>query len=76
MISLEVVSLFSNVPISETIRHIGEYIRDNEISIRIPMDKLNHLNFMYTKNVQFQLVVTTPAVGRGGNRVTTETIVC
>lgn len=54
MLSLNVISLFANVPISETISYICEHICDNGTSLEIPLDELKQLLFVCIKSVQFE----------------------
>nr|CAH8870044.1 unnamed protein product [Trichobilharzia regenti] len=53
MISLDVVSLFTNVPLTETICHICELIHSEGVNIGIPTDYLKELLLRCTLNVQF-----------------------
>ena len=53
MFSLDVVSLFTNVPLIETIEYICQHIQECNISIPIPLVKLKELLLRCTFNVQF-----------------------
>ena len=53
MFSLDVQSLFTNIPLMETIDYICEVIRENNIPLSIPLDKLKELLLRCTLNVQF-----------------------
>ena len=54
MFSLDVSSLFTNVPLKETIEFLGEFIEQNSIDVGIPVDDLKSLLFKCTENVQFK----------------------
>jgi hypothetical protein len=53
MYSLDVVSLFTNVPLRETIDYICEFIEQSGKDIRIPVTDLRTLLLLCTQNVQF-----------------------
>ncbi|CAH8463563.1 unnamed protein product [Schistosoma turkestanicum] len=53
MISLDVVSLFTNVPLLETIDFICEQIKEKQINIGLPKDCLKELFLRRTMNVHF-----------------------
>ncbi|CAI2738781.1 unnamed protein product [Dicrocoelium dendriticum] len=53
MCSLDVASLFTNVPLFETINYICDYIDQNQISIGIPTVGLKELLLRCTFNIQF-----------------------
>ncbi|CAH8857906.1 unnamed protein product [Trichobilharzia szidati] len=53
MLSLDVESLFTNVPLTETICFICKYIEDNKLNIGIPTTDLKELLLRCTLNVQF-----------------------
>lgn len=55
MASLDVVSLFTDIPVTDTSSQIFQYIQDNSIPLEIPLDELKQSLFLRTKNVQFQL---------------------
>ena len=54
MFSLDVSSLFTNVPLRETIDFICDHIRMNSIDICIPPDDLQQLLLFCTYNIQFK----------------------
>ncbi|CAH8435813.1 unnamed protein product [Dicrocoelium dendriticum] len=54
MFSLDVVSLFTNVPLEETIDYLCEFILLRNINVGIPLDRLRQLLLMCTRNIQFQ----------------------
>ncbi|VDP86425.1 unnamed protein product [Echinostoma caproni] len=54
MFLLDVTSLFTNVPICETIGYLCTYIENNGIDVGLPTDDLKELLFFYTHNVQFK----------------------
>ncbi|CAI2736298.1 unnamed protein product [Schistosoma spindalis] len=53
MISLDVVSLFTNVPLMETIEFICKQISEKQINIGLPEDSLKELLLRCTLNVHF-----------------------
>ena len=53
MLSLDVSSLFTNVPLDETIEYLCEYIEKNDKQIGLPIPDLKQLLYFCTKNVQF-----------------------
>ena len=54
MVSFNVTSLFTNVPLEETIEIILKGIYDNKkITTDIPKQQMKELLILYTKNVQF-----------------------
>ncbi|CAH8544682.1 unnamed protein product [Dicrocoelium dendriticum] len=53
MCSLDVTSLFTNVPLVETINYICEYVDANHINVGIPTVMLKELLLRCTFNVQF-----------------------
>ncbi|CAH8493014.1 unnamed protein product [Dicrocoelium dendriticum] len=54
MFSLDVTSLFTNVPLEETIDYLCEFIQLHNFNIGIPNDCLRQLILACTKNIQFQ----------------------
>lgn len=54
MCSLDVSSLFTNVPLFETVDFICDYIIDNNITIPIPTSALKELLLRCTFNIQFK----------------------
>ena len=54
LFSLDVTSLFTNVPLKETIEFLCAYIQNNDIDIGIPIDDLKILLYKCIQNVQFQ----------------------
>ncbi|MGL4482492.1 MAG: reverse transcriptase domain-containing protein [Lactococcus garvieae] len=54
MLSLDVQSLFTNVPLEETIDYLCGYIRNKECQIGLPEERLKQLLLICTKNIQFQ----------------------
>ena len=54
MFSLDVTSLFTNVPLYETIDYLCDSIHDTQINIGLPVDELRRLLLMCTENVQFK----------------------
>ena len=54
LFSLDVTSLFTNVPLKETIEYLCAFIQDNDIDVEIPVDDLKILPYKCTQNVQFQ----------------------
>lgn len=54
MSSLDIQSLFTNVPLDETIKFVCEYISTNDIPLPIPVSELDNLLRLCTSNVQFQ----------------------
>ena len=56
MVSFDVVSLFTNVPLEETISIILEIIYDkNEINTNVPKKEMKELLYLCTKNAHFTL---------------------
>ena len=53
LFSLDVSSLFTSVPLTETIAYLCQYIEDNQLDIGIPSDDLKELLLACTYNVQF-----------------------
>ena len=53
MFSLDVNSLFTNVPLKETVEYIYNYIEDNNKNVGIPVNDLKQLLFICTLNMQF-----------------------
>uniref|UniRef100_A0A0X3NUX1 Reverse transcriptase (RNA-dependent DNA polymerase) n=1 Tax=Schistocephalus solidus TaxID=70667 RepID=A0A0X3NUX1_SCHSO len=53
MFSLDVSSLFTNVPVTETVNYICEFITSNQQDIGIPVNALKELLLKCTLNVQF-----------------------
>ena len=51
MFSLDVNSLFTKVPLKETIKYICHYIEDNNKNVGIPVNDLKQLLFICTHNV-------------------------
>ena len=54
MFSLDVSSLFTNVPLRETIDFLGEFIEQNSLDVGVPVDDLKSLLLKCTENVQFK----------------------
>ena len=54
MFSLDVSSLFTNVPLKETIEFLCEFIEHNAIDIGLPPQDLKVLLYRCTQNVQFK----------------------
>ncbi|VDP69528.1 unnamed protein product [Echinostoma caproni] len=54
MLSLNVSSSFTNVPISETIEYLCSYLRTNNVELGLPLDDLKQLLYFCTYNVQFK----------------------
>ena len=54
MFSLDVESLFTNVPLKETVNYICDYIENSDRSIGLPVVQLKKLILMCTENVQFR----------------------
>ncbi|VDP00050.1 unnamed protein product [Schistosoma curassoni] len=54
MLSLDVTSLFTNVPLTETICFLCDYIENNNLDMRIPKQYLKELLLRCTLNVQFR----------------------
>ena len=54
MCSLDVQSLFTNVPLEGTIDYICELVSQHGIDVHIGIDRLRELLLFCTKNVQFQ----------------------
>ncbi|VDP90695.1 unnamed protein product [Echinostoma caproni] len=54
MFSLDVTSLFTNVPIGETIDHLCTYNESNEIDVGLPIDDLKEFLLFCTHDVQFK----------------------
>ena len=54
MASFDIESLFTNVPLEETIRAIGMHVTSNAIPLPLPWSELEHLLLLCTKDVQFQ----------------------
>ena len=54
MFSLDVASLFTNVPLHETVDHLCNLIHDAAINIGLPTDELKRLLIMCTENIQFK----------------------
>ena len=56
MVSFDVVSLFTNVPLEQTINIIIKRIYDkNEININIPKQEMKELLYLCTTNAHFTL---------------------
>ena len=56
MLSFDVVSLLTNVPLEETINILIEIIYDkNEINTNIPKHEMEELLYLFTKNAHFTL---------------------
>ncbi|VDN11059.1 unnamed protein product [Dibothriocephalus latus] len=53
MLSLDVSSLFTNVPVTETVDFICEFLVANQIEVGIPTAALKKLLIKCTLNVQF-----------------------
>ncbi|VDK44937.1 unnamed protein product [Dibothriocephalus latus] len=53
MLSLDVSSLFPNVPVTETVDYICEYLVTNQLEIGLPTNALKELLLKFTLNVQF-----------------------
>ena len=53
ILSLDISSLFTNVPLDETIEYLCEYIEKNDKQIGLPISDLKQLLYFCTKNVQF-----------------------
>ena len=53
MLSLDVQSLFTNVPLLETVNYLCDYISSNNIDLGLPLDKLKELILRCTFDVQF-----------------------
>ena len=53
MFSLDVQSLFTNVPLVETIDYICQFVQKEDVPIAIPVASLRELLFKCTFNVQF-----------------------
>ena len=53
MVSFDVKSLFTNIPVRETIDIIIDCIKDFDINIGLPLDALRGLLALCTQNVQF-----------------------
>lgn len=53
MFSLDITSLFTNVPLVETSKFVIKYLTDNNLNVRIPLETLQELPFRCTFNVQF-----------------------
>ena len=53
LVSFDVTSLFTNVPINDTIDMIRQIIRDHNLQVGIPVDILCDLILLCVKNVQF-----------------------
>ena len=53
MFSLDVESLFTNVPLVETIDYICQFVQNNAVPIKIPVTNLRELLFKCTSNIQF-----------------------
>ena len=51
--SFDVNSLFTNVPLHETVNFIGDYISVNGIKLDLPLDELKKLILLCTENVSF-----------------------
>ncbi|KAA3678154.1 uncharacterized protein DEA37_0006302 [Paragonimus westermani] len=54
MFSLDVTSLFTNVPLKETIDYLCDYIENSDMDIQIPSVELKQLLYLCTYNVQFK----------------------
>ena len=54
MFSLDVSSLFTNVPLKDTIEYICDYIRTHNINICLPLADLKQLLLFCTHNIQFK----------------------
>ena len=54
MFSLDVSSLFTNVPLVETVNFICDYITENRFNIGLPVTTLKELILRCTMNIQFQ----------------------
>ena len=53
MFSLDVVSLFTNVPLSETIQYLCDQIELRRMNIGLPIEDLRKLLYLCTYNVRF-----------------------
>ena len=53
MFSLDVNSLFTNVPLGETIEYIAECVENEDFNFGIPIEELKQLLKLCTSNVQF-----------------------
>ncbi|BHF66006.1 hypothetical protein SprV_0200902000 [Sparganum proliferum] len=53
MLSLDVASLFTNVPVAETINYLCDVIRDTNYPVGMPLERLKELLTRCTQNVQF-----------------------
>ncbi|BHF64084.1 hypothetical protein SprV_0200708300 [Sparganum proliferum] len=53
MLSLDVASLFTNVPVVETINYLCDVIRDTNYPLGMPVETLKELLTRCTQNVQF-----------------------
>ncbi|KAA3677925.1 uncharacterized protein DEA37_0007683 [Paragonimus westermani] len=53
--SLDVCSLFTNVPLVETVDYLCGYIRSEGLNVGLPEDALKQLILTCTQNVQFQI---------------------
>lgn len=54
LLSLDVTSLFTNIPPIETIEFLGWYVESNDMSVEIPVDELKQFLYRCTYNVQFR----------------------
>ncbi|KAA3676016.1 uncharacterized protein DEA37_0010896 [Paragonimus westermani] len=55
MFSLDVCSLFTNVPLVETVDYLRGFIRSEGLNVGLPEDTLKQLILACTQNVQFQI---------------------
>ena len=53
MVSLDVTSLFTNVPLVETVSFLCKFITEKQMDIGIPVDRLRELLLRCTLNIQF-----------------------
>ncbi|CAH8620949.1 unnamed protein product [Schistosoma bovis] len=54
MTSLDVTSLFTNVPLIETVEYIGEQLIENEIETTVSINVVKELLLKCTMNVNFK----------------------
>ena len=53
MLSLDVTSLFTNVPLVETISFVCKFITEQQLDVGMPVDRLRELLLRCTLNIQF-----------------------
>lgn len=53
MCSIDVESLFTNVPLTETVDYVCNFIAQNRIQLAIPVELLRHLILLCTSNIRF-----------------------